>query len=265
MKKITRILAAVYTAILSIIIIFLGGTFAYADQVNDIRNFLKEWIAVEKNISREKENWRQEKELLNGILSSLDQEERVLRETIEAAEQDSSRADEERLELISRREAYQQSSNRFREKLVLFERQAAQLIPRLPTLLRDEIGLMTNRLYLAETGNYSLSERAQNLINLLSAIQEFDSSITVANEIRQIQNGEEIAVKVLYLGLSRAFFADQANRVAGIGLPVQGGSDDGWQWIEQIDLSGDINRAIEIYENNSVPELVQLPLSVHSN
>lgn len=250
-----------------ILVIFAVGEISVssADQIDDIRNRLKEWVSVEKTISQEQETWREEKQLLNDVLTSLNQEERILRETITNAEQDVSRADEERLELISRRDAYESSSTLFQEKLVLYERQAIQLISRLPIILQDEIAQLINKLTLSEQNNYSLSERAQTLISLLTAIQQFDSSITVANEIRTISSGEEVEVKVLFLGLSRAFYADTAKRTAGVGSPVDGGSDTGWQWIEQSDLADDVIKAVGIYENNQSPSLVQLPLTIETN
>lgn len=264
MKKTSNTLAAVNIAVLSILSCFWNAE-VKADQIDDVRNILKEWVSVEKTISQELETWKQERKLLEGVITSLDQEERVLRNTIEVAEKASNRADNERIELFARRNTYQQNAERFGNQLVLYERQVVRLIPRLPIVLRDEIGLMTNKLYLAETGNYSLSERAQTLISLLSSIQEFDSSITVTNEIRTIGSDEEIEVKVLYIGLARAFYADQANRVAGMGRPVHGGSEAGWQWIEQVDLAKDINRAIDIYENSDAPSLIRLPFSVQMN
>lgn len=246
-------------------IILLGPLSAHAAPVDDVRNILKQWVETEKTISQEQENWRQEKDLLENVLSSLNQEERVLNNTIATAQQATSRADDERLELISRRESYQRNSSRFADQLSLFERQAVQLIPQLPIILRDEMGLMVNRLYQADEGNYSLSQRAQNLINILSAIQKFDSSITVSNEIRTLKTGDKIEVRVLYLGLSRAFYAAKDKRVSGIGRPLEGGSEDGWQWVEEIDLADDINDAIDIYENVDTPGLIQLPLSLKIN
>lgn len=247
------------------IMVFGMISVGFADQIDDTRNTLKEWVSVEKTISQEQKAWTEDKALLNDLLSSLSQEQRILRETIERAEQDTSRADQERLELISRREAYEQSSAAILERLSLYERQAIQLIPRLPNILKDEMGLMINKLYLTEGSNYSLSERAQNLISILTAVQDFDSSITVASEIRSLNSGEDVEVKVLFLGLSRAFYSDSAKRTAGIGRPAPGGSDDGWAWSEQNDLAGDIMKAIDIYENRDVPALVNLPLNIDAN
>lgn len=265
MKYKAYYLSAILKYILVIFTVSGAGAIVYADQIDDVRNSLKEWVSVEKTISLEQETWREEKQLLNDISASLDQEERILRETITNAEQDVSRVDEERLELISRRDSYERSSGLFQQRLVLYERQAEQLIPRLPKILQDEVAQLINRLSLAERGNYSLSERAQTLVNLLTAIQQFDGSITVANEIRTLSNGEELEVKVLFLGLSKAFYADSGKRTAGIGRPIDGGTDGGWQWIEQNDLADDIINAVEIYENNQSPSLVGLPLEIETN
>lgn len=265
MKKGASFLSAFKITILLILISCIGLFESHADQVDDIRNTLKEWVSVEKTISEEQENWRQEKQLLESVLLSLNQEERVLNNSITEAEQLSTRADNERLELISRRDIFQSNTDQFREQLVLFERQAIQLIPRLPNILREELGLMINRLYLSETSSNSLSERAQNLITILTEIQKFDSSITVSNELRSLNTEEKIEVKVLYLGLSTAFYVDKNNRIAGIGHSAAGGSEEGWHWNEQNDLADEIKNAIHIFENNDAPALIQLPLNIQSN
>lgn len=247
-------------------LISLGGfSFTYADQLNDTRNILKEWVAAEKTISQEQSEWDEEQALLGDILSSLNQEERILREIIDNAQADTSRADQERLELISQRDDYQKSSSLFQDRLSLYERQAIQLIPKLPIILQDEMGLLINKLNTVEVANYSLGERAQTLINILSAVQEFDSSITVAREIRTLASGEQVEVKVLFLGLSRGFYADSEGTTAGIGRQSDGVSEDGWNWVEQPDLASDILRAINIYENRESPALISLPLQIRSN
>ncbi len=265
MKNIKMRLSTLSKVIVLSFVFVSSGAVVNGQDIDDVRDTLKEWVAVEKTISQEQADWVAEKALLNDVLASLDQEERILRETISTAEQDTSRADEERLELISRQEAYEQSAEVLEERLSLYEMQARQLIPRLPTLLKDEIAPMVNRLYLTEGANYSLSERAQTLVSILSAVQDFDSAITVGTEIRTLASGEQVEVKVLFLGLSRAYFADTAKRIAGIGNPVEGGSDDGWQWQEQSGLADDIIRAIDIYENRESPALVSLPLEIEQN
>ncbi len=265
MNKKKKLVSSVLKLSFLLLVTSLIATVVQGQDIDDVRDTLKEWVAVEKTISQEQADWVAEKALLNDLLSSLDQEERILRETISASQQDTSRADEERLELISRQEAYEQSATVFQERLSLYEMQARQLIPRLPTLLKDEIAPMVNRLYLTEGANYSLSERAQTLVSILSAVQDFDSAITVGTEIRTLASGEQVEVKVLFLGLSRAYFADTAKRTAGIGGPVAGGSDEGWQWREQDDLADDIIRAIDIYENRESPALISLPLEIERN
>lgn len=241
------------------------GTVSYADQYSDTRNIIKQWVDTEKEISREQASWAEERALLNDVLSSLNQEERILRETIENAKTDTSRVDVERLELISKRDQYQQNSRSFQENLSLYERQVGQIIPRLPTILKDEIGPLINKLYIIEAGGYSFTERAQNLINIISAIGTFDNSITVASEIRTLTTDEEIEVTVLFLGLSKAFYVDSSKRTAGFGHPIEAASDDGWRWQEQNDLADEILKAINIYENKQSPALVHLPLEIQQN
>ena len=140
-----------------------------------------------------------------------------------------------------------------------------QLVPKLPVILQDEMGPLINKLYSAEVANYSRSERAQTLINILSAVQEFDSSITVAREIRTLTSGEQVEVKVLFLGLSRGFYVDSEGTTAGIGRQSGGVSEGGWNWVEQPNLASGILKAINIYENRESPALVSLPLQIRSN
>ena len=259
-KTLYKFLISIIFGSLSLAVI----TSANADHLNDTRNILKEWVSIEKTTSQEQSEWGEEKALLGDILSSLNQEERILKETIKNAQADTSRTDQERLELISLRDEYQKSSGLFLDRLALYERQAIQLVPRLPIILQDEMGLLINKLNSATANNYSLSERAQTLISILSAVQKFDNSFTVANEIRTLSSGKEIEVKVLFLGLSRAFYVDSEGVVAGIGRQNNSRSDGGWNWVEQPELAGEVLKAINIYENRESPALISLPLQIIS-
>lgn len=248
--------------ILTATAVFLATSFSFADQLTDVRNIIKEWVDTEKTISAEQQAWQENKSLLNDILTSLNTEEKILRETINNAKQDTTRADEERLELVSKRDEYRRNSDLLKENIGLYERQAILLVQQVPIILQDEMGPLINKLNKAGSSNYSLSERAQTLISILTAIQQFDNNITVANEIRRLNSGKDGEVKTLYIGLSRAFYVDNAKTTAGYGYPKENAPDGSWEWIEQTNLAGDILNAVNIYENRETPALISLPLQI---
>ena len=105
---------------------------------------------------------------------------------------------------------------------------------------------------------YSVSERAQTVMNILSAIAKFDRKVTLTTSTRTDSQNEEIEVRVLYLGLSRAFYVNRGETVGGYGVP----SESGWRWQQDNSLSEIIARSMEVYEARLSPEFVMLPMKV---
>jgi len=228
-----------------------------AELLDQTRSTIREWVETEQAISREKSQWREERASLTTLLSILRAEEQTLNEEIALAQDITSRADEERLVLVEQLASYQEVSELLETQIADYERQLTIVESYLPQVLRSELEPRLNRLK-QELSTYSLSERTQNVLNILAEIESFDSRIILASELITVDQGQSIEVRVLYLGLSKAFFVNESSTIAGYGSP----SENGWQWQRDESLSGSIVRAIDVYETRLTPQLVSLPLGV---
>ncbi|MEZ5489519.1 MAG: DUF3450 family protein [Gammaproteobacteria bacterium] len=228
-----------------------------AELLDETRTTIREWVETEQAISHEKSQWREERASLTTLLSILRAEEETLNEEIALAQDIASRADEERLVLVEQLSSYQEVSALLEVLISDYERQLKIIESYLPQVLRSELQPRLNRLQQERT-SHSLSERTQNVLNILAEIESFDSRITLASELISVEQDQSIEARILYLGLSKAFFVNESATISGYGSPF----DTGWQWRTDETLSGSIVRAIDVYETRLTPQLVTLPLKV---
>lgn len=227
--------------------------------LDSTRSAIQEWVDTEQLISLEKKQWREEKRSIQDILKILAAEKRELNQQVTRAKETTTRADEERAALLAELSSYQGISRLLETRLEDFERQVALIDPYLPDILQKELSPQMARINFSSGGiTYSVSERAQTVLNVLSEIAKFDRKLTLTMATRINAKNEEIEVRVLYLGLSRAFYVDRGASVGGYGVP----SESGWRWQQDNELSEAIATSIDIYESRLSPEFVLLPMKV---
>lgn len=223
------------------------------------RTLIQKWVRTEQLISLEKKQWKEEKTSINDIIKILSAEQRILNRQIKLAQEIASRADRERTELVATLTTYKEASSYFGSKLSDYERQIILINPYLPKILQKELSPKIVKIKaLSEEVNVSLSERAQTVMNIMSEIDKFDRKITLTTETRLNKENEEFEVRVLYFGLSKAFYVDQNSVNAGFGVP----SETGWQWQENNALSKNILNIINVFEARKSPEFISLPMKV---
>lgn len=214
-----------------------------------------EWIETRRLIGEEAAAWQAEKaslEDLNGIRAN---ESAQLDEFVKAA---GARV----AELSAKKEALTKEQSDLRSwraaldaDLSKLESGLRPLLPRFPAVLREKVEESILRLEAAEA-DQPLQNRARDVLLVLQACVEFQNSITVDTEVREI-GGERREVEVLYLGLNQAWYVDASGNLGGHGTP--GGQ--GWIWTEDNSLAPRIRSAIEIQSRRATPAFVELPLS----
>jgi len=253
-----RIQHGIHSGMLLLLIFCHSLLFADAT-LDNTRNTIQEWVDTEQLISLEKKQWREEKRSIEDILKILSAEKRELNQQVTLARETTTRADEERAALVAQLRSYQEISTLLETRLEDFERQISLIDAYLPEVLRKELSPKMARINFLSGGlTYSASERAQTVLNILSEIAKFDRKLTLTTATRTNADNEEIEVRVLYLGLSRAFYVDRSATVGGYGIPGEGG----WQWQQDNDLSETIARSMDIHESRLSPDFVLLPMKV---
>lgn len=225
----------------------------------ETRTALAKWIETRQIISKERQQWQFEKQMLTERAELLQREIDGLQQRIAEAQTSIGEADKKRGELLTENDELKQHGQQLQELATRLEGQLGALIPRLPPPLVERIKPLTQRLP-SKPGEtkLSVSERFQNIIGILNEVTRFQREITVATETRAVGEDRVAEVKTLYLGLGQAYYVTNRGDAAGIGRP----GPTGWQWQRADELAGDIQHAIAILQNERVARYVPLPVEV---
>ena len=228
------------------------------EQVETTKEILSKWVETRQLISRTKQDWESDREVLRQTISMFERELAAVNEQFASTEKSHAQIEKERAELLAQNEALDAANARAKDLLAPSEAQVRKLANSLPAPLRSKIEPLLVRIPEApEETKLSAAERMQTLIGIISEVEKFNGSITVNSEIQKNAQGEEVQVKTMYLGLAQAYWVDKSGR-AGVGVP----GPDGWEWSEKPDLARPINRAIAIYENSQPAAFVSLPVTL---
>ncbi len=225
------------------------------------RDLVGEWIEVRKTIARERAGWKLEKEMLAQSTGSFQRELDSLQERLDQTGSEESLASIRLAEARAEKERLVAAEGELERLAVRLEERLRGLLPGLPPPLLEELEPLTARLPKdPEDTSMRLELRLGLLVGLIGEINKFNKGISVASELRQRPDtGQRVQVKVLYLGLSQAFYADSEGSFCGTGSYVPG---KGWEWTSRPGMAGPIARAIGMYEGGILAGFVGLPLKV---
>jgi FtsZ-binding cell division protein ZapB len=229
------------------------------DNIDNVRTTLEKLIETRGIISKEKQDWAIDREILNERIKLVQREITSLREKISQAEQSISEADKKRAELIEENDKLKSASEKLKSIISELESRTIALDKRLPDPLRDRIKLLSR--LLPEDPNQtklSLTQRFPNVIGILNDVNKFNSEITPFSEVRKLADGSSAEVAVLYVGLGQAYYVGADGTAAGVGSP----SANGWNWEAANDVAGRINDAVAIMKNEKVAGFIPLPVEV---
>lgn len=231
-----------------------------ADNISDTRSVLQEWVETRQIISKEKNDWITEKAILTDTVTLLSNEVEHLEAAIEELEDSASAADEERAELVEKRDRLSAGSDVVIENLGGLEKQMAAIIALLPEPLTDTIQPLIRRLPDdPENTTLSLGERVQNIVGILDQADKFNSSMKLTSETQEMDSGKLVQVSTLYWGSAGAYFVDDSGSYAGYGTPAP----DGWEW-QQVDGAGPaLLELLSVYDGSSdTIKFVQVPAQI---
>jgi FtsZ-binding cell division protein ZapB len=226
-------------------------------QIEQIKNLTKEWVNVEKTRSKEQQNVREQQDNLEQLQEVLKQQLEEWKEKVANIEGNMSRSDTERHDLLEKKKSMahaRQTAIKFLNKI---ERQLKKLVLIIPTPLAKELEVPLRQLGHGFKNEQWLL-RYQACLTIVKGFGAFHRRYTSSAQDIDI-DGNKISVKVIYTGLSRAYFINLNGTKAGIGVP----QSNGWLWKEQTHLSSEIKSALGIMEQNSTNlDLIRLPMEL---
>jgi len=215
-----------------------------------------EWLKLEQRLAADSRDWLSEKETLEASRTVLEHEQAKLKERLESNELAGALFRKRRMELEAELATQKEAKGQLNEGLDEIEARLGQLYTLWPPPLQERISPLVARLRAGTEDNpVTVSERTQTVISILSAIDQFNNTVTLTHHLRPNEGGGEVDVQVLYWGLAMGYGVDAARNRAWTLNP----SDDGWVWSELAGAGPRVRELLEIYERTRSPALVQLP------
>jgi len=217
-------------------------------------DLVEQWLETERLIVEEKAAWEKAQQSSQQLLALYKEELRLLDEELLEAGQSAPEIDAEVEKQKSIIEATEKARLVAIQQVTLFQPKALALFAKLPMPLQKQ--LEADQLLLQDAiSNYNIDETLRASIRILSESAKFDRAF-LFDEHEITLADEKFRAKVMYLGLSRAFFV--AGKRAGYGEPTE----DGWVFTEEPELKSSIEKAFAVKSKELPSSLFELPLKV---
>ena len=176
-----------------------------------IKEKVRLWVETLKTKSAEAADWEESKRSLTDLNELRKKEIAQIDELIAAAGTRLTDAEKRKADLEADEVKLRNDRRTMEERVALLEEKIRGQIAIFPATLRDKIPDALTRLE-EPVGDAPLQNRFRDVLVVLGAVNQFHHSITVADEMRDL-DGEGVKVEVLYLSLAGAWFVDR-------GLPL---------------------------------------------
>jgi hypothetical protein len=239
-----------------------GAAAPVQDSAADLENtriVLEKWIETQRIISKERKDWQQGVEILQGRLE-------LSKKEITSLEEKNRQAKAGIVEVNNKHDEFQAENDRLKaigeqltEAATHMEAEVRRIYKRLPEPIQAKLQPLYQRIPEDPSkSKASFAERFQNILGILNEINKANNEITVNYEVRMLSNGRPSEVKVLYVGMAQAYYVS-ASGEAGVGRPT----DTGWIWESAgFTLARDVLAALEILQGTKTPVFVPLPVKL---
>ena len=229
-----------------------------APTLEETRLTLSKWIETQQIISKERNDWQQGKEILEGRIDLVGKEVSVLKERIAQSEAAVAESDRKKQELVAQNDRLKETTGKLDAAVAEMEARIRSLARLMPQPVAAKLQPLLQRIPAdGAPSRVSTAERFQNVLGILNELNRANSEITVAYEVRTLADGSSSEVQVIYVGLAQAYYISPRGE-AGIGRP----SEDGWKWAPAPEAAGSILLALEIIQGKHSPSFVPVPVDI---
>jgi hypothetical protein len=229
------------------------------DKVDGARAALEKWVETKRILSREKRDWALGKEMLTERIAVVRREIEALRAKIDDADRSIAEADRKRADFAERNRALAEAVGDLRAAAAPTEGRTKELLLRLPEPVRERVRVLSQRLpEKPEATKATVGERFQNVAGILNELNKANREVTVASEVRALDDKTTTQVTALYVGLGQGYYCNGAATVAGFG----GCGAGPWTWTAANDAAAAVAAAIAILKNERVVAFVPLPVRI---
>lgn len=241
-------------------VMLLANIVSAQDVIDDSRDALDELIETKRFIADAKNEWAVEKRIIQDTIDTLQSQIESVDARLEAIEDTTTEAQEERANLQAEIEELEDLLGVFEPMITSYENRLRKMIPYLPEPLQDKIRRLVDQLPKeGERANRRmLNNRAVIVVGLLDEINNFQNSVQVHKQLLNVDDKAEREFSVLYYGLAQAYFVDENETIAGVGKPTA----DGWQFEVVPGIASSVFDAVQIKEKLLLARFVELPTDI---
>jgi Protein of unknown function (DUF3450) len=242
---------------------FIAGTVLFSHvcrsaetSVAETRSVLENWVQTRQLISKTRADWLTDKETIEQTLQLFERELAAVGEQMMKLSTNNTQIDKEREQAESLLKVSNESLDLAKQFAATFEGKLARFVPQLPAPLQEILKPLLAKVP-ADSANTKMAatERIQVVVGILNEIDKFNGAVNLFSEKRRNEKGEEIAVETVYVGLGAAYFVNDADNFAGVGVP----GENGWQWSMKPELASSVREIVKIYRNEHSARFVALP------
>ncbi|MBU6152596.1 MAG: DUF3450 family protein, partial [Chloroflexi bacterium] len=174
-----------------------GAQAATAPKLEETRLTLSKWIETQQIISKERNDWQQGKEILQGRIELVGKEVGQLKDRIAQSETAVLESQKKRDALAAQNAQLKEVGAQLVATVIKMEEQVQKLARLAPEGVATKLQPLLQRIPSdVSSVRVSAAERFQNVLGILNELNKANSEITIAYEIRQLADGSSSEVQV---------------------------------------------------------------------
>lgn len=244
----------------AITLAFIATRLFAQESIEQAKETLDKWYETQRVVSKEENEWRIGRELMQDRIELTKRESESVREKITKTKQEMAESEKKTAELIKINDTLKKGLEPLNHNINTLEHRVLALLTRTPEPVRQRVAPLTQRIPTSPaTTKLSISERYQNVIGILNELNKVAREISIASEVRTLKDARQVEVAVFYLGLSQAYYVNEKSRVAGVGQLDDGGI---WRWEENNQIVDDVAQVLGIYKGEKPAAYVPIAVKI---
>ncbi len=227
--------------------------------IDTLKQNTERWIEVRNRLAKEEADWRADMSILQSSIETLSSTRDALRKSLAFHQKSIQSLTEKMSEAQSKEQDFQAANGTLAQRIAQYESRILNLVAQLPDPLKKKIAPLVAKIPRARDDSINpLPQRLQNVVAIMTMIDEFNNSLTLSHTIKSLDNGEVIDVRILYWGIAMGFASDATGTKAWLLKP----GASGWTWNDYEENAPIVKKAFAIYDKQLDPAIVQLPFEL---
>ncbi len=233
---------------------------AGAAAVQTLQQLVDRWVALRRQLSEARNQWREQQAVLTDELRALDQEKKDLLAKINARKRRNAALSRERDRARAARDHAAARLEALVKPIAAAEKSLADWRRRVPAGAVAGLEHAFGRLpQTPPQGTQGLNQRLERVLKLYAELEQRDQLVRAVRMILPGPQGRKLEARVLFLGLGAAFALAPGGKNAAAGYPDDSGR---WTWHWRPALAPPVKTALACFDKQEPPRFVILPLRI---